>query len=207
LRRAARQLALVFGIAAGGASIEHGYFETRWGNVRPDSIMIASMGPPCQPEQIWNACEPAMTILPNMFVTGLLAISIGILVLIWSVGFVHKKHGGLILIGLSILMLLFGGGIFPPLIGIIGGVVGTRINAPVKKLQVSRSGRLLAKLWPWPLAAFGVWLVGQWVVGYFFNEFMLKSAYINLFLILGLLALTVIIAPLYDRSRADLSNQ
>lgn len=201
MRRAARQLALIFGIAAGGASIEHGVFEVLQGNTSPDSIMIASIGPPCQPEQVWHACEPAMTILPNFLFTGMLAILIGILTLIWAVTFVHKKHGGLVLIGLSILMLLFGGGIFPPLIGIIGGVVGTRINVPVKERQVKGFGRLLAGLWPWPLVAFGIWLVGEGGVGYLFAEFMLKFASINLFLILGLLVLSVIAAPLYDRSQ------
>ena len=120
MRRAARQVALVFGIFAGGASIEHGVFEVLQGNTVPSGVMIASIGPPCQPDQVWNACEPAMTILPNFLITGILAILIGILTLIWAAAFVHKKRGGLVLIGLSILMLLFGGGIFPPLIGLIG---------------------------------------------------------------------------------------
>ncbi len=199
MRHAARHVALVFGIFAGGASIEHGVFEVLQGNIRPDSVMIVSMGPPCQPEQVWNACEPAMTILPNFLITGLLAILIGVLTLIWVAGFVHKKHGGLVLIGLSILMLLFGGGIFPPLIGLIGGVVGTRINVPVKDRPLKGFGRFLAGLWPWPLVIFGVWLIGQWVVGYFFGDFMMKSAYANIILILGLLVLSVITAPLVDR--------
>jgi hypothetical protein len=41
------------------------------------------------------------------------------------------KLGGSILILLSVALLLFGGGIFPPLIGVIGGVAGTRINKPL----------------------------------------------------------------------------
>ena len=52
---------------------------------------------------------------------------------------------------LSIGLLLFGGGIFPPLIGIVRSVVGAKINTPLK----SESGpfwRLLAKVWP-PAAA------------------------------------------------------
>src|SRR3972149_4722621 len=115
-----------------------------------------------------------MTIIPNFLLTGLLAVIIGLLILIWSAAFVQRQHGGLILILLSIALLLFGGGIFPPLIGIIGGVTATRINKPLTRQPGQRSANILyflAKLWPWPLVILMVWLLGQFVVGHFFNEF------------------------------------
>ena len=164
--------------------------------------MIASMGPPCNPDEIWNACEPAMTVIPNFLITGILAVVVGILVLIWVFAFLGKKHGGVGMILLSILMLLFGGGIFPPLIGIIGGVAGIKINTPFTEQQRNnRSGslsRLLAKLWPWPLVALAVWLVGQWIVGYLFADFMMDFAYVSVLLILALLPLSVFSGSAYD---------
>lgn len=117
MRRASRITAAVLGVFAGGASIEHGIYEILQGNLRPAGLMINSMGPPCQPESVWHACEPAMTIIPSFLISGIVAAAIGAFVLVWSIAFIQKKHGGLIVILASVLMLLFGGGIFPPLIG------------------------------------------------------------------------------------------
>jgi hypothetical protein len=201
MRRATRVVASLFGVVAGIAGIEHGYFEILQGNVRPDSLMIASMGPPCEPDKVWNACEPAMTIIPNFFITGILALIIGIIVLIWAAAFVQRTNGGVVLILLSIALLLVGGGLFPPLIGIIAGVAGTKINAPLARQPMHLSGsilRFLTKLWSWPLVIFLVWVFGQWIIGYFFNEFLRKNSYLNPLLIVGLLPLSVFTGYAYD---------
>ncbi|MGQ9507450.1 MAG: hypothetical protein ACUVTB_06310, partial [Candidatus Bathycorpusculaceae bacterium] len=89
----------------------------------PSGIMIEAW-----PELTALAGEPAMTIIPNFFVTGVLAIIFGLIVAIWAAAFVQKKNGGLVLILLSIIMLLVGGGLIPPIFGIIAGIVGTRIK-------------------------------------------------------------------------------
>jgi hypothetical protein len=47
---------------------------------------------------------------------------------------------------LSIPLLLFGGGIFPPLIGIIAGALGTRINKPLNSEGCRLSGKSLRLL-------------------------------------------------------------
>jgi hypothetical protein len=198
MRKATKTVATWFGVAAGLAGIEHGYFEILQGNTRPEGLMIASIGPPCVPEEVWNACEPAMTIIPNFLITGILAVIIGLLVLIWSMAFVQHKHGGTVLILLSVALLLFGGGLFPPLIGIVGGVAGMKINKPVDERQASRPVRGVAKLWPWPLVIFLVWIIGQWPAGYFFNDFMQKAMYFGLFLIFVTLPLSVYTVYAYD---------
>lgn len=198
MRKATKTVATWFGVAAGLAGIEHGYFEILQGNTRPEGLMIASIGPPCVPEEVWNACEPAMTVIPNFLITGILAVIIGLLVLIWSMAFVQHKHGGTVLILLSVALLLFGGGLFPPLIGIGGGVAGMKINKPVDERQASRPVRGVAKLWPWPLVIFLVWIIGQWPAGYFFNDFMQKAMYFGLFLIFVTLPLSVYSAYAYD---------
>ena len=63
----------------------------------------------------------------------------------------------------------FGGGFFPPLIGGIGGAAGTRINRPLGR-KPGRLTHLAARLWPWPLVIPLVWLLGQFPVGYLFND-------------------------------------
>ena len=197
MRKATKTAAAWFGIVAGIAGLEHGYFEILQGNTRPAGLMIVSMGPPCVPEKIWNACEPAMTILPNFLITGILSVILGLLILIWSAGFVQRKYGGLVLILLSVALLLFGGGIFPPLIGLIGGVVGTQINKPLTGKPGSVT-RMAAKLWPWPLIIFMVWVWGQFVVGYFFNDFLKSIMWFGMFLILTMLPLSVYSGYAYD---------
>jgi hypothetical protein len=197
MRKASKTVATWFGIVAGIAGLEHGYFEILQGNTRPASLMFASMGPPCVPEQIWNACEPAMTILPNFLVTGLLSVILGLAIMAWSASFVQRKNGGIVLILLSVAFLLFGGGFFPPLIGLVGGAAGTQINEPLTGKPGSIT-RLAAKLWPWPLVIFMVWVWGQFPVGYFFNDFLKSIMGLGLLLILVSLPLSVYTGYAHD---------
>jgi hypothetical protein len=198
MRKATKAVATFFGVVAGIAGLEHGYFEVLQGNARPTGLMIPSMGPPCIPEKVWNGCEPAMTVLPNFLVTGILALIISVAVIVWTAAFLQRKNGGAVLIMLSIALLLFGGGIFPPLIGIIGGMAGIKINAPMSGKPAGGFLRFLAKLWPGALVVFVAWILGQWVVGYFFNDFLQKNGLISLLLILILLPLSVFAAYAHD---------
>lgn len=198
MRKTTKAVATWFGAVAGIAGIEHGYFEILQGSTQPENLMIASMGPPCVPDDIWNACEPAMTILPNFLVTGILAVIIGLTILVLSIFFVQRKYGGLWLISLSIALLLFGGGLFPPMIGIIGGAAGVKINKPISSKQPGRITQFVAKLWPWPLVVFMVWVWGQWIIGYFFNDFLQKKMIYGVILILTMLPLSVYSGYAYD---------
>jgi len=119
-----RAAASIIGIIAGlGGGVLHGVGEILQGNIAPSGIMIEAW-----PELTALAGEPAMTIVPNFLVTGVLAIIFGLIVAIWAAAFVQKKNGGLVLILLSIIMLLVGGGLIPPIFGVIAGIVGTRIK-------------------------------------------------------------------------------
>jgi hypothetical protein len=198
---ARRILASTLGAAAGIAGVEHGVFEVVQGHVPPDSIVIASMGPPCVPEEVWNACEPAMTLIPSFLISGLLSIIIGVLVTVWAAAFVQKRHGGLILILLSIALLLVGGGFFPPLIGIVAGIVGAKIHSRLDwwRARGSMPGvRVLAGLWPWVLVAFIVWVFGQWIIGYFFNDWLMENGYLILIFVIGPLVLSPFAALAHD---------
>ncbi len=74
MHKAIRIVASSFGAFAGFGGIEHGIFEIMQGNVAPGGVTISSIGPPCVPELAWNACEPAITLLPNFLATGILAV-------------------------------------------------------------------------------------------------------------------------------------
>jgi hypothetical protein len=116
-------VASVLGIFAGVGGASHGPGEILQGNVAPSGIMIESW-----PALTSLAGEPAMTIIPNFLVSGVLTIIMGLIVTAWAAAFVQRKNSGLILILLSIIMLLVGGGLFPPMFGVAAGIIGTRIK-------------------------------------------------------------------------------
>jgi hypothetical protein len=199
MNSATKTVATSFGIYAGLLGTAHGYFEINQGNVAPDGIMINAIGAPCRMNVVWHACLPAITIIPSFLVTGILAIIVGLIIAIWAVAFVHKKHGGLVLILLSMILLLVGGGFIPAFIGITAGAAGTRINAPLTGRQSNRGLlRFLAKLWPWTLIAYFAWIPVEWLLGYFFNEFLLKQSALAFIFQVGLLLLTVFTAFAFD---------
>lgn len=201
MNRAIRVTVAALGVSAGIASIEHGYFEILQGSARPDALFIVSMGPPCDPEVVWNACEPALTIIPNFLITGILAIIIGILVIIWSLGFIQRKHGGGILFLLSIGMLLFGGGLFPPFIGLIASIIASRIHKPLARWRAHADGavsKILATLYPWAIIIYLCIVFGQFIVGYFFNDFLASVMSFTVLFILGFLFLSGLSAFAYD---------
>ena len=202
MRKATRVVAALFGVFAGFGGPEHGYFEILQGNVRPASLMFPAMGPPCDPAKVWNACEPAVTVVPSLLVTGILATIVGLITMIWAAGFVHKKNGGIVLILQCIALLLVGGGVVPPVIGLIAGMVATRIHAPMN-VRPGGVSRILAGLWPWPLVAFFVWALGEFVVGYYFNEFLLQNGFLILLLIVGLLVLSIVSGTARDLVDAE----
>ena len=154
MRNATQVTVAVFGTLAALAGIEHGIGEVLQGNVAPAGLMILSW-----PESEFfriEAGEPAMTIVPNLLITGILAIVASLAFLVWATLFAHRKRGGLVLLLLSIAMLLVGGGFGPPLLGIILSLAASRINAPLEwwRRHLPAGARpFLAALWPWSLGA------------------------------------------------------
>ncbi len=152
---ATRIVASTVGVYAGLLGIEHGFFETLQGNVVTNGTVINAIGP----QAGVGGSEPALTIIPTFFATGVIAIIVSIIVIIWAAAFLQRRYAGLILILLSIVQLLVGGGLAPIFLGIIAGLVATRINKPLTwwhaHLPVTPR-RLLAHLWPWSLVGFFV---------------------------------------------------
>ena len=87
MSKATRIVASTFGVLAGLAGIEHGIGEILQGNITPASMMIASW-PDAALFRIL-AGEPAMTLVPNLLVTGVLASVVSLVLLIWAVAFVQ----------------------------------------------------------------------------------------------------------------------
>ena len=197
MRRATKTTAVWLGVLAGIAGFEHGYFAYLQGGNPIPGLVFPSWGPPCVPEETWHSCEPAMSIVPDFLLTGILAMLLSLALLVWAVWFVGRRHGGWVQMTLSVLLLLFGGGFFPPIIAFVGGLAGTKISRPLQR-EPGRLTRFAARLWPWSLGIFVVWTLGQFPVGHFFNDFLQSIMYLSLVVILTSMPLAVYAAYAHD---------
>jgi hypothetical protein len=139
----------------GLAGVEHGFFEVLQGNVAPSSMMIEAIGPA---QRFWEyGIERALTVIPNLFVTGILAISLGILVVTWAGAFIDRRHGASVLMLLSVALWLAGGGFAPIFMSVLAGATATRIGKPLNWWRAHLSGGsrgFFARLWPWSMIGF-----------------------------------------------------
>jgi hypothetical protein len=153
---AAAATATVFGVLAGLGGITHGVGEVLQGNAPVRGLALHSWT--SGPIATNLGGEPGISILPTTASAGVATLAFSAAALVWSVAHVRREHGGLILILLSSGMLFAGGGIGPPLTGILAGVAGLggagRQPRWVRRLPTG-SRRALASAWP-PLFALGV---------------------------------------------------
>jgi hypothetical protein len=140
----------VFGVLLGIAGVEHGIGELLQGPARPDGLAFESWPDSSAFEMVGG--EPAMTLVSNLLVTGILAIVVGLAVAVWSVRFATSRHGGVVLIGLPVPLLLVGGGFAPPLMGVFVGIGAMRIGVPARR-PPSAALRTLGRAWAWFVAA------------------------------------------------------
>ncbi len=68
-----------------------------------------------------------MTLIPNLRISGIAILILGSVVTIWAVAQIPSKNGSLVLILPSMTMLLVGGGLIPPAIGVVAGIIVPRV--------------------------------------------------------------------------------
>jgi hypothetical protein len=170
---AAKSTALIFGVLASLGGLTHGVGEVLQGNVKPDGIIVNSWAQ--GPIATNMGGEPGITIIPNVLLTGILTILVSLTIMAWAI-FGRNKNYGRVLILLSVILLLVGGGVGPPVIGILAGVAGTGVDRPLTwwRQHLSVNVRhFLATLWPWIFSVTvinGLFLViGSLILVYFFD--------------------------------------
>ena len=149
MNKATRAAVSTYGALTGIMGIEHGLGAVLQGNTAP-ATMVFSSWPGSELFEILNG-EPAMSIIPNFLVTGILAILLS-LIFLWVVLRVPGRHTGLYLALLSAAMLVAGAGFGPPLIGFIVAATASRLHAPFPWLRAhlpAGVGRVLSVAWPW----------------------------------------------------------
>jgi hypothetical protein len=129
MREATVTTVRVFGTIMGLAGLEHGIGEILEGNRIIPEIIFRSW-PDSDYFRIMNG-EPALSILPTYLQSGILTILASIAFILFATAFVKRKGSWIVLMLLAVVMLLVGGGLFPPVLGFIVAVLASRIHVPI----------------------------------------------------------------------------
>lgn len=125
-----RVVAAALGACVGLSGIDHGIFEVLQGNTRTPGMLIPAIGPA---QEMWEyGTEDAFTLLPNYLVTGMLAVVLGALTLVWSLGFLSRPRSDTVLLGLGLLTFAVGGGVGMLVFLLFGWAVARRIGQPAR---------------------------------------------------------------------------
>jgi hypothetical protein len=166
--KALRTFSAAAGVLVGFFSVEHGFFEILQGNTATPGVQINAIGPV---QRFWEyGTERAFTVVPNFLVTGILAVLVGLLVIMWSVFFLQKKHGAWIFFGLTIAQFAVGGGFAPFTMALFITIAAGRINAPLTwsgKHFPAGLRDFFARRWPLALVVLIIWSLVLLEIGIF----------------------------------------
>ena len=148
MNMATRVIVATLGRVFGISGMSHGFFELLQGNIPTNGLFISAIG---EAQRMWpHGNEYAFTLIPNFMMTGIAAMMVGLAIIIWSLGFVNKKHGPTVFIVLFVLLLLVGGGVAQILFFPLIWLVSTRINKPLawwRKILPGKIQKPLGRLW------------------------------------------------------------
>lgn len=145
-----------FGLLCGFTGIIAGIFEILQGNKAIYSLKISTIG---ESYAMWqHNTYTAFTLIPNYLLTGIITFFISLLVILWTVFFIQRNHGGLVLLFLSIIQLFTGGGFVIDL-AVITFILSFSIDSRLKwwrrKLD-NKFGQISASLWIWSIFLYAV---------------------------------------------------
>ncbi len=143
-RMSAAALGLIF--ALGGMT--HGFFAALQGNTPTSGLLIDAIGPEYQTWE--HGTEAALTIIPNFLVTGVLAMLVSLVIMVWCIEHLHRRHGATVFLLLFIVLVLVGGGIGQIPFFLLAWAVATRINRPLsgwRRVLPTWLRRVLSPLW------------------------------------------------------------
>ena len=151
-----RAVVAAFGILCGLTGMIAGVFEILQGNIVPSGLVISTIGP--DHTMAADFTYFAITIIPNLLVTGILAVALGSFVTYWSIKGVQKPYGVVILAVLCAAQTLVGGGWVVD-IAAITCILATRIGKPLNWWRSHMPGGIrtwLVRLLPASLVAYAL---------------------------------------------------
>ena len=135
----------VIGVLLGLAGIfNHGLFEILQGNQPTNGFYIDAIG---EAHRFWiHGTEAAITVVRNFLITGILAVLVGLVIIVWSLRYLQKKNGVTIFLALLILLTLVGGGIGHIVLFVPTFAFARQINRSLDFWQQELPERLRKKL-------------------------------------------------------------
>lgn len=200
-----RVLAAAGGVLAGIGGLVHGIGEVLQGSGSPGGIVFESWTTGGIASNLGG--EPAMSLVPDLLVSGLLTLGTSVAVALWAVRADHR-YGGRGLAALSMLMLLVGGGFGPPVLGLLAALVlgaanRSRHHAPT--WARGRAGHALAAAWPtlfWLcLADYAFLTLGSVVAGLVFDIDISSAFVYGLFFAVLAMPVAALAGTAYDALR------
>jgi hypothetical protein len=148
-----RITASAIGVILGMAGIfNHGIFEILQGNNSTNGFFIEAIG---EANRYWiHGTEAAFTIIHNFLITGICAVLVGLAIVVWSLKYIHGKHGATVFLSLLILLTLVGGGIGFIIVFVPTWAFTTRINKSLdwwNKILSVRLRNTLSAIWIYSL--------------------------------------------------------
>lgn len=148
MNQSTRIITSVWGVILAIGGLDHGIFEILQGNKTTPGLIIKAIG---SEFQMWHyGTEEAFTLIPNFLITGMITVCISLALAVWSVGFIHTKHGRKIFLLLCFLSLLTGGGIGQLLFFMTVWAFSTRMDKSLSRwarILSGAFGRAIGKWW------------------------------------------------------------
>jgi hypothetical protein len=153
MNHATRTIAATLGVIFAISGMSHGLFEIFQGNTPTNGVIIEAIS---ESMRQWpHGNEMAFTLMPTFLIAGIASIAVGLAIIVWSLRYLHTRHGATVYLLLFVLLFLVGGGIAQIVFFTVGWAFATRIHKPLtwwrKVLPESVRGTL-ARVWPWTLA-------------------------------------------------------
>ena len=205
---AASKISSIFGVLGGLGGIVHGVGEVLQGNVLTDSFFFSSWTQ--GPIAIYLDGDPAFSLIPNLLITGILTLLFSAATIIYALLIYRNKIKGRLLIILSIIMLLVGGGVGPPILTLLAGLAALGVGSSYlwwRQHLPRQVQRVFTMIWPWVFGLCvgnGVFLVvGHVIAVYFFAPVSAVIFQNSFFFAVVLLALSIITGIAHDISNQD----
>ena len=154
MTRGMRTVVAAFGILCGLTGMIAGVFQILQGNTVPSGLVISTIG--AEHAMADDFTYFAVTVIPNLLVSGMLAVVFSSLVIYWSIRGVQRRYGVVILAVLCALQTLVGGGWVVD-IAAITCILATRIGKPLNWWRSHLPNGLktwLARLFPASLVGY-----------------------------------------------------
>ena len=133
-----RLFVVIQGTIGGLAAMVHGINAIFLGNVPTAGLVL-------------DGKTGAFTVLPTYLVSGIATVCVSLALILWTIGFIHRKNGPAVFLGIFILLFLVGGGIAQIAFFLIAWAVSTRMNQPPdwwKSAKARNARNRWARAWP-----------------------------------------------------------